>query len=50
MPEVLNLNYVPDGRVTNETGHDPAIARVTGFQRYFLGADPGHAMTSHLLW
>jgi hypothetical protein len=39
----LNLAYLPDGRVVNETGQDPAIARVTGFQRYFVGADLGQA-------
>ncbi len=43
MPSVLNLNYMPDGRVINETGHDPAIERVTGFVRYFVGADLGQA-------
>ena len=43
MSSVLNLNYMPDGRVINETGHDPAIERVTGFVRYFVGADLGQA-------
>lgn len=43
MSEILNLNYMPDGRVINETAHDPAIPRVTGFQRYFIGADLGQA-------
>tara|TARA_R110002072_G_scaffold106070_2_gene231515 strand:- start:1238 stop:1954 length:717 start_codon:yes stop_codon:yes gene_type:complete len=43
MSSLLNLNYMPDGRVINETGHDPAIERVTGFVRYFVGADLGQA-------
>lgn len=43
MSSVLNLNYMPDGRVINKTGHDPAIERVTGFVRYFVGADLGQA-------
>ncbi|SOH95235.1 hypothetical protein SAMN06273572_108109 [Monaibacterium marinum] len=43
MSSVLNLNYMPDGRVINETGHDPAIERVTGFVRHFVGADLGQA-------
>lgn len=43
MSSVLNLNYMPDGRVINETGHDPAIERVTGFVRYVIGADLGQA-------
>jgi len=43
MSSLLNLNYMLDGRVINETGHDPAIERVTGFVRYFVGADLGQA-------
>lgn len=43
MSSALNLNYMPDGRVINETGHDPAIERVTGFVRYVIGADLGQA-------
>ncbi len=43
MSTVLNLNYMPDGRVINETGHDPAIERLTGFLRYWVGADLGQA-------
>ncbi|UWQ90778.1 hypothetical protein K3727_18770 [Rhodobacteraceae bacterium M382] len=43
MSSVLNLNYMPDGRVINKTGHDPAIERVAGFVRYFVGADLGQA-------
>lgn len=39
----LNLVFMPDGRVINETGQDPAIERVTGFVRYFVGADLGQA-------
>ena len=43
MSEVLNLIHLPDGRVVNETGADPAIPRVTGFVRYFVGADLGQS-------
>ena len=43
MSTVLNLKYMPDGRVINETGHDPAIERVTGFVRYWVGSDLGQA-------
>lgn len=43
MSEILNLIHLPDGRVVNETGHDPAVERVTGFVRYFVGADLGQA-------
>ncbi|MFZ7093722.1 hypothetical protein [Primorskyibacter sp. 2E233] len=43
MPEILNLVHMPDGRVINETNMDPAIERVTGFVRYFVGADLGQA-------
>lgn len=50
MPEILsdenaqlNLVHIPDGRVINETNMDPAIERVTGFVRYFVGADLGQA-------
>lgn len=43
MSAVLNLAYMPDGRVVNETGQDPAIAKVTGFVRYWIGADLGQA-------
>lgn len=43
MSTVLNLKYMPDGRVINETNHDPAIERVTGYVRYFVGADLGQA-------
>ena len=39
----LSLVYLPDGRVVNETHQDPAIPRVTGFVRYFVGADLGQA-------
>lgn len=39
----LNLIYMPDGRVINETNMDPAIPRVTGCVRYWLGADLGQA-------
>ena len=43
MSSVLDLNYTPDGRVINETGHDPAMERVTGFVRYVIGADLGQS-------
>ena len=39
----LNLVFMPDGRVVNETGQDPAIAKVTGRVRYWIGADLGQA-------
>ncbi|MBN2631324.1 MAG: hypothetical protein JXR75_12400 [Rhodobacteraceae bacterium] len=39
----LNLAYLPDGRVVNETGQDPAIPRVTGFSRFQIAADLGQA-------
>lgn len=39
----LDLVHLPDGRVVNETHQDPAIPRVTGFVRYFVGADLGQA-------
>ena len=43
MPTDLNLVYLPDGRVVNEAGQDPAIPRVTGFVRYWVGADLGQS-------
>ena len=43
MPKDLNLIYMPDGRVLNETDNDPAIPRVTGHERYWIGADLGQA-------
>lgn len=39
----LNLVFMPDGRVVNETGQDPAIPCVTGYERYWIGADLGQA-------
>lgn len=39
----LNLVYLPDGRVVNETNQDPAIPRVTGHQHYWVAADLGQA-------
>ena len=39
----LNLAYLPDGRVINETDNDPAIPRITGYQRYWVAADLGQA-------
>ena len=43
MPETLDLVFMPDGRVINETNMDPGIPRVTGFVRYWIGADLGQA-------
>jgi hypothetical protein len=43
MSRDLNLVFMPDGRVINETGQDPAIRKVTGFVRYWIGADLGQA-------
>ncbi len=43
MPHSLNLIHMPDGSVVNETNHDPAKSRVTGYQRYWIGADLGQA-------
>lgn len=39
----LKLSYRANGDVVNETGQDPALPRVTGFQRYWVGADLGQA-------
>ena len=39
----LDLIYMPDGRVINETGQDPAIPRVTGYSRFQIAADLGQA-------
>ncbi|AXT25929.1 hypothetical protein D1823_04635 [Ruegeria sp. AD91A] len=39
----LNLIYMPNGDVVNETNQDPAIPRVTGYVRYWIGADLGQA-------
>ena len=39
----LNLIYMPNGDVVNETNQDPAIPRVTGYVRYWVGADLGQA-------
>ena len=39
----LDLVYLPDGRVVNETNQDPAIERVTGHQNYWVAADLGQA-------
>ena len=39
----LNLIYMPNGDVVNETKQDPAIPRVTGYVRYWVGADLGQA-------
>ncbi len=43
MPKDLNLIHMPDGRVVNETGQDPAAPKVTGFVRYWIGADLGQS-------
>jgi len=39
----LELVYLPDGRVINETNDDPAIERITGHQNYWVAADLGQA-------
>ena len=41
--DTLDLAYLPDGRVVNQTGEDPAIPRVTGFSRFIISADLGQA-------
>lgn len=41
--QTLDLIYLPDGRVVNETQQDPAIPRVTGFSRFQIAADLGQA-------
>lgn len=43
MPDTLKLIHMPDGQVINETNHDPAVPRVTGWQRFWIGADLGQA-------
>lgn len=46
MSELLNvvkLIYRADGVVVNETGNDPAIDLVEGYQRYLVAADLGQA-------
>ncbi|MCA0205149.1 MAG: hypothetical protein LCH92_12460 [Proteobacteria bacterium] len=43
MSTTLNLVYLPDGRVINETNMDPGIPRVTGYQNYWIAADLGQA-------
>lgn len=43
MSEALNLVYLPNGKVVNETNQDPAIPRVTGYDRFWLAADLGQA-------
>ena len=43
MSEVLELVYLPDGRVVNNTGQDPGIPRVTGYLNYWVAADLGQA-------
>ena len=43
MSSNLDLVFMPDGRVMNETHQDPAIPRVTGFQNYWVAADLGQA-------
>ncbi|SLN66710.1 hypothetical protein PEL8287_03701 [Roseovarius litorisediminis] len=39
----LDLHFLPNGEVVNETNQDPAIPRVTGYQRYWVSADLGQA-------
>lgn len=43
MPEDLNLIFRPNGDVVNDTNQDPAIPRVKGYVRYWIGADLGQA-------
>ena len=43
MPKDLDLVFMPDGRVINQTNNDPALPRVTGFQNYWVAADLGQA-------
>lgn len=43
MSQILDLIFMPDGRVINETHQDPGIPRVTGYQNYWLAADLGQA-------
>lgn len=39
----LELVFLPNGEVVNETNEDPAIPRVTGHQNYWVAADLGQA-------
>lgn len=39
----LNLVFLRDGRVINETDQDPAIPRVTGYSTFWVAADLGQA-------
>lgn len=41
--DTLDLIYLPDGRVVNQTNEDPAIPRVTGHSRFQIAADLGQA-------
>lgn len=43
MSATLNLAYLPDGRVVNETNNDPGVPRVTGYVNYWVAADLGQA-------
>lgn len=43
MSATLNLIHLPDGRVVNETNQDPAIPRVTGWDKFWLAGDLGQA-------
>lgn len=43
MSSPIDLVFMPDGRVVNDTHQDPAIPRVTGFQNYWVAADLGQA-------
>jgi len=43
MPEDLNLIFRPNGDVVNETENDPAVPRVTGHRRFWIGCDLGQA-------
>lgn len=43
MSDTLNLIHRPDGTVVNETNNDPAIPRVEGYRRWWLGVDLGQS-------
>lgn len=43
MPQTLELTRHANGSVTNKTGNDPSIDRVTGYEKYWMGADLGQA-------
>lgn len=43
MSDTLNLVHRPDGTIVNDTNADPAIPRVEGYRRYWLGVDLGQS-------